>query len=329
VPAVTTTVSPGHGLILAAGLGTRLLPLTRGRAKPAVPVAGRSLIDRIAGWLARHGVTELLVNLHYRAETITAEVGDGRRLGVRVRYSWEHPVLGSGGGPRRAFALTPYDRLWLINGDTLTDVDLQALWAEHQRSGALVTMAVVPNPDPLRYGGVLVEEDGSVTGFTRRGMTQPSWHFVGVQVAERSAYASLQDGIPAESIGALYPRLMRELPGSVRAFRSEAPFHDIGTPDDYLMTCLALAPGPEALRSSRARVSGGAAVIESVLWDDVTVGERARLYRCVVADGVRVPAALAVAHAVITPDGPEPLLPGECRQDGIRILPGLRGAPSA
>lgn len=268
-------------------------------------------------------MSDLLVNLHYRPETITAEVGDGRPLGARVRYSWEFPVLGSAGGPRRAFTLTGAERLWLINGDTLTDVDLDRLWAEHHSSGALVTMAVVPNPDPARYGGVVVEADGTVTGFTRRGTMEPSWHFVGVQMAEWRAYAALEDGVRAESVLGLYPRLMQEIPGSVRAYRSEASVYDIGTPDDYLSTCLALAPSADALRSPTARVLPRAEVVDSILWDDVVIGEGARLVRSVVADGVHVPAGFDAEGAVITKDGPDPLLPGERRQDGLRILAGL------
>jgi NDP-sugar pyrophosphorylase family protein len=95
---VTSRVAPSTALVLAAGLGTRLRPLTLARAKPALPVAGPSLIERIVRWLAGHGVTDLIVNLHYRPETITARLGDGTGLGTRVRYSWEQPVLGSAGG---------------------------------------------------------------------------------------------------------------------------------------------------------------------------------------------------------------------------------------
>ena len=137
------------------------------------------------------------MNLHYRPDTIARIVGDGSALGVSVRYSWEVPLLGSGGGPRRAFALVSDDRLWLVNGDTLTDVDLTAMAAEHSASDALVTMAVIPNPAPHRYGGVVVTAEGVVAAFVPRGSADPTWHFVGVQIAERQAFASLADGVPA------------------------------------------------------------------------------------------------------------------------------------
>ena len=288
--------------MLAAGLGTRLRPLTLARAKPALPVAGPSLIERIAGWLAGHDITDLIVNLHYRPETITARLGDGTKLGTRVRYSWEQPVLGSAGGPRRAFSLARDERLWLVNGDTLADVPLGEMAEAHRSSDALVTMAVIPNPNPSRYGGVVIDDGAAVTGFSRRGATGPSWHFVGVQIAERPAFERLPDGVPAESVGALYPSLIAERPGSVRAFTCGATFRDIGTPADYLAACLALADSPAALRAPGAHVAAGASVEQSVLWEDVQVGSGARLSECVVMNGARIPEGFQARRAVIGAD---------------------------
>src|SRR5438876_8071852 len=97
---------PRQALVLTAGLGTRLRPLTDVRAKPAIPVAGEPLVRRIIAWLAANGVTELVLNLHHLADTLTVQVGDGSDLSARVRYSWEQPaILGSAGGPRQALAI--------------------------------------------------------------------------------------------------------------------------------------------------------------------------------------------------------------------------------
>jgi NDP-sugar pyrophosphorylase family protein len=295
-------VAPSTALVLAAGLGTRLRPLTASRAKPAVPVAGRSLVERIAAWLVDHRIADLIINLHYRPETITKLLGDGAQLGARVRYSWEQPVLGSAGGPRRAFALASDERLWLVNGDTLADVALAEMAEAHNASDALVTMALIPNPHPEHYGGVLVDEKGAVTGFTRRGHPGPSWHFVGVQIAERSAFVSLADGEPADSVGALYPRLIAARAGSVRAFTSTVTFRDIGTPADYLTACQALAGDPTALWAPDAKVAPDALVDRSVLWEDVRVGSGARLVECIVMNGARVPSGFSAERSVIAAD---------------------------
>src|SRR5262245_23491127 len=128
-------------LVLAAGLATRLRPLSFVRAKAAVPVAGEPLIRRILRSLADAGVTDAVVNLHHLPHTLTRVVGDGSDLGVRVRYSWETPVLGSAGGPRHALPLIGDSPFLIVNGDTLIDADVCALAADHAQSGALVTMA--------------------------------------------------------------------------------------------------------------------------------------------------------------------------------------------
>jgi NDP-sugar pyrophosphorylase family protein len=290
--------APTGALLLTAGLGTRLRPLTRDRAKPALPVAGRALVERIIDGLRDAGIVDLLLNLHYRPETITAIVGDGARLGVRVRYSWEAPLLGSGGGPKRAFALAPDDRLWLVNGDTLAGVDFAAMAAAHAGTDALVTMALIPNPAPAHYGGVEVDEAGRVTGFVPRGTPRPTWHFIGVQIAERQAFDALTDGVPADSVGPLYRALIAARPGSVRAYRCHAPFVDIGTPRDYLEACLGLAGAP-LVTGSRFEADASARLVECVAWDDVRVGRGVRLRRVVLGDGVRLPDGFDAEEAVI------------------------------
>jgi NDP-sugar pyrophosphorylase family protein len=295
-------------LVLTAGLATRLRPLSRVRAKAALPVAGQPLVHRIIRSLASAGVCDLVLNLHHLPHTITSSVGDGTHLGVRVRYSWEMPVLGSAGGPRRALPLLAGPRFLIVNGDTLTDVDLTSVMHAHERSGALVTMALVPNTEPQKYGGVLANEDDVVTGFTRKGSGARSFHFIGVQVAEAEAFASLPDNTPHESVGALYPDLIKQRPGAIRAYVTEAEFLDIGTPTDYLDTCIRLA----------AR-EGQTLTGESVLWDHVEVDPGARLTRCVVTDGVRVPPGEWTSVTIRQAHGE--LEPFEQRRDGLAIAP--------
>ena len=227
-----------HALILTAGLGTRLRPLTDARAKAAIPVAGEPIVRRIIRWLVSQGVTELVLNLHHRPETITAVVGDGCDLGARVRYSWEQPtILGSAGGPRLALPLIGVDTFFIVNGDTLTDLDLAGLADAHARAGALVTLALVPNHAFDDYGGVLLADDGHVTGFVGRGpAAKGSYHYIGVQAAHADAFGAIRPGDAAKSIGGVYDSLMASRPGSVRGFVSDASFWDIGTVDDYRRT---------------------------------------------------------------------------------------------
>ena len=312
---------PLRALVLTAGLGTRLRPLTLVRAKAAVPVNGQPLATRVLRWLASRGIHDVVLNLHHKPETIAAAVGDGSDIGVRVRYSWEHPVLGSAGGPRRALPLLTdggRERFLLVNGDTLTNVDLNAVCAAHQSSGALVTIALIPNPRPEKYGGVMLDAESRVTGFTRRSPDANTYHFIGVQVAEARAFADLPDGLPHESVGALYPRLMAEYPGCIRGYVSEASFQDIGTPADCLETSLALTRTEgDHLVSRRATVADSAHIERSALWDDVVVGNDARLADCIVADGARIPEGMKLERCAVVPAGAgEP-------EDGDRIERGL------
>jgi NDP-sugar pyrophosphorylase family protein len=281
-------------------------------------------------WLVSSGVSDLVLNLHHLAHTITAVVGDGSDVGARVRYSWESPVLGSAGGPRHALPLLvdghAEELFVLVNGDTLTDFDLPAMIDAHRRSGALVSMALIPNPRPDVYGGVLVE-NGRVTGFGRPGAAHGdrSFHFIGVQVASAAAFADLPDGVPAESVMQRYPELLAEDPAAVAAHVVAAPFHDIGTPADYLRTSLELAAVEgDHLVSPEAVVAPSARLTRTAVWPGARIGDHAVLDACVVCDGVTVPGGSRYHRAAIAVFGGEPLQRGE-RVEGSLVLRDLGG----
>jgi len=317
-------------LVLAAGLGTRLRPLTFSRAKAAVPVAGTPLICRQLRGLAEAGVRDVVVNLHHRPETVAAVVGDGGALGCRVRYSWERTVLGSAGGPRRALPLLD-DRFFIVNADTLCDVDFGALLHRHRASGAAVTLAVTAHPAPHRYGGVLADAGGRISGFAPAGgATGPDlpWHFVGVQVVEASVFRGLPDGVPAATVGGLYDALLAD--GRAMAVHEVGgPFHDIGTPADYASTAQAVAEAEGRTtvpHGERTVVHPTARVERSILWDDVTVGADCVVTGCVLADGVRLPAGIVLDGQAVVPAGTghdgEPATPAhETRLGDLRMAP--------
>jgi len=312
-------------LVLTAGLGTRLRPLSYVRAKGALPLAGEPLARRILRGLRDAGVTDAVLNLHHLPHTLTGAIGDGSDIGMRVRYSWEMPVLGSAGGPRRALPLlkqpgTADSSFLIVNGDTLTDVDIAALVVDHRSSGALVTMAVIPNTEPQKYSGIAADGRGILTGFVPGGSSVPSFHFVGVQVAEAQAFESVPADAPSE-VRTLYPALNAARPGSVRVHATTADFLDIGTPTDYLSTALAIADRDQrASNGARATIAAGARIEQSVLWDDVVVQEGAMLKQCVVADGVVVPADTSWHGVTLRiPDGE--LAPGERVIEGMAVCP--------
>lgn len=292
-------------LVLTAGLGTRLRPLTDIVAKPALPVAGRPLVARILQWLASQGVDDAVLNLSHLPDTVTAVVGDGSQFGMRVRYSWEQPVLGSAGGPRHALPLLG-SRFLIVNGDTLTDVSIGDVIDTHTRSGAAVTMALVPHPAPGRYGGVHVNDAGVIDRFTPSAgaAESPLWHYIGVQVVEASVFAGLPDNEPAESVGGIYRALVAA--GRVAAHRSDATFRDIGRPDDYLDTAFAVAREDGSL--APVIEEGGASYDASshldrvILWPGSRVDAGVTLTNCIVA-GAHVRSGTSADRACLMPSG--------------------------
>jgi mannose-1-phosphate guanylyltransferase len=294
---------PLPALLLTAGLGTRLDPLTRVRAKAAVPVAGVPLAERIVRWLVGQGVTDVVCNLHHLPHTLTAVLGDGTTLGARIRYSWEQPtVLGSAGGPRQALDIVGAGRFLVVNGDTLTDIAIEPVVAAHERSGARVTLALVPNDEPMRYGGVLMDAGRRVTGFAARGPNAiGSWHFIGIQVVEGAAFRPLAPGVPAATIGGLYNDLLAAEPGAVRGLPVTGTFMDIGKIVDYRQTSALLGDGRADI-GARAHIAPTASIRQSILWDDVSIGDAAVLDRCIVTDRVRVPEGADYTNAVLLND---------------------------
>jgi mannose-1-phosphate guanylyltransferase len=280
-------------LVLTAGLAIRLRPLSEVRAKAALPLGGEPLVGRILTWLRASGVRHAVLNLHHRPESITRLVGDGAAWDMHVRYSWEREVLGSAGGARHALTLLDAPRFLIVNGDTLTDCSLAELAQHHLDTGARVTMAVVPRTVDR---AVAADPSGVVTGFG-----PGDEHFIGVQAVDADVFGSLDDEVADETVKKVYPRLIVAQPGSVRAYRSRAEFLDVGTPSDYLKTAgiVATREGRALDRGADVRIHATAAIRHSLLWDRVTVCERAVLTDCIVADDVVVPAEARYEQCVL------------------------------
>jgi len=306
-------------LVLTAGLATRLQPLSSVRAKAALPVAGVPLITRILRWLRAAGIERVVLNLHHRADSITQIVGDGSRFDLQVRYSWETEILGSAGGPARAIPLLESDRFLIVNGDTLADVDLAALTAQHVDTNAQVTMAVV-DADP-RYNAIAANEAGIVTSFPNRTpgtLVTPvtpvtsKHHFIGVQAVNAAVFAGVSPDTKSETVHGIYPQLIAARPEAVRVFRTGAEFFDIGSPRDYLDTAIILAgrEGRPLDRGRDCRIADSAVLTDTILWDRVSIGEGARLDACVAADDVVVPAGAKFSQCSLV-----------MRQNGLMVQP--------
>ena len=151
-------------MILAAGYGTRLWPLTIDRAKPAIPFMGRPLVGYVAEYVAGFGCREVVVNLHHQSESVRAALGDGSRFGVRLQYVEEPTILGTSGALDNARDLLENETFIVINGKIATDIDLYAALETHRRQEALATLVLKRNVGRERFSTVEVR-DGLVRGF--------------------------------------------------------------------------------------------------------------------------------------------------------------------
>lgn len=320
-------------MILAAGYGTRLWPLTIDRAKPAMPFMNRPLVGYVAEYLAGYGFDDVVVNLHHRPESVREALGDGSKFGVRLHYVEEPEILGTGGAIANARGLLDADAadaFVVVNGKLATDIDLAAALETHRRERALATLVLQPNPARERYSVVNVR-DGLVTGFggypspVEDGNDAPLM-FTGIQVLDRRVFDYIP---PGEGGRAIFSHTVTDvyLPAIARGERiaahvAEGYWYELSTVRRYLETSVELMrrEGRDVELGEGATIDAGAGVTESVLWEDVRVEAGARVHRSVLGAGVRVGAgevlenvAVVRAELVEGEERPEKGLRGEVR----------------
>lgn len=214
-------------MLLAAGLGTRLRPLTLTTPKPLLPLDGALLIDHQLRYLKQAGITEVMINLHHLGVKIQEHVGDGAAFGLRVRYSEEPEILGTGGGIKRAGTFFGGEAFVALNADALLDADIAALIGRHLETGAVATMALKEIRRGESYNPVAVE-GGFITGFG-----SGTHFYTGLQVLGPEMLAALP---PAGEVSCLimdgYEKLLRS-GKRVAAFIHQGYFNDLGTPERY------------------------------------------------------------------------------------------------
>src|ERR671933_402600 len=156
-----------QALILAGGEGTRLRPLTTTVPKPVVPLVDRPFIAFMLDWLRDHGVDDVVMSCGHLADGVRRVLGDGSKIGLRLRYIEEPRPLGTGGALKYAEDLLD-ERFLMLNGDVLTDIDVSAQIEQHARTGAVGTLALVPVEDPRAYGLVRLTDERAVREFVEK-----------------------------------------------------------------------------------------------------------------------------------------------------------------
>lgn len=327
-----------QALILAGGEGTRLRPLTATVPKPVVPLVDRPFIAFMLEWLRRHGVDDIVISCGFMASGVRNVLGDGSAFGVRLRYVEEPRPLGTGGAIKFAESLLD-ERVLVLNGDVLTDIDLTTQLAQHERTGARVTLALIGVEDPSAYGLVRRDEDGGVREF----LEKPSPDQIDTNLVNAGAYVlerEVLDAIPAGRAVSVEREVFPTLvDNGLYGYEANAYWLDIGTPERYLQATHDILDGavqtsvPDAFDgrnvaiSSSAEVRGrvvgpalvgpGCRVAEgalvsgrTVLARNVEIGPGAHVDGAVVLDGAVVGAHATVSHAIV---GPGAQLGSHCR----------------
>src|SRR5690349_24806331 len=214
---------------MAGGEGSRLRPLTSNQPKPMMPLVNRPMMEHIVGLLKRHGFDEIVVTLAFMPNAIRTYFGDGSEFGVRMVYATEETPLGTAGSVRNAMDELD-ERFLVISGDVLTDIDLGKVVTFHERRGALATIGLVPVENPLEFGIVITNEDGSIERF----LEKPSWGQVfsdtintGIFVLEPEIFDYIPDGRPVDFSSEEFPALLdddKPLYGAV----AEGYWEDVG-----------------------------------------------------------------------------------------------------
>lgn len=285
-----------QALILAGGEGTRLRPLTSTIPKPVVPLVDRPFVAYMIEWLRGHGVGEVILACGFMAADVRAVIGDGSGLGVRVHYVEEPEPLGTGGALKYAEELLD-ERFLMLNGDVLTDIDLSAQLAQHERTQARVTLALVPVEDPSAYGLVPCHADGSVAQFVEKpvpGEAPTNLINAGAYVLERDVLDEMAPAGTSVSIEhEVFPRLVGR---GLYGFEARGYWLDIGTPERYLQGTFDILSGTVrseagARLAERGSVLVGSSRISGTVLAPALVGEG-----CEVAPGATVG-----SHAVLGP----------------------------
>ncbi|HET8580713.1 MAG TPA: NDP-sugar synthase [Nitrospiraceae bacterium] len=224
-----------RAMILAAGFGTRLRPLTDTLPKPLLPIAGAPLILWNLLLLQRHGITEVIINLHHLGHLIEKELGDGARFGMKLSYSREPVILGTGGGIKQAEPFFNGEPFVVLNGDTLMELDLRAVVTLHERWNALATMVLREDPEADRWGAVEVDAQQRIVRIIGRGLSEigrtDKRMFAGVHVMHPRLLKDVPRGRESSIIDAYVNAIQR---GEViLGYRMGGYWSDIGTPERY------------------------------------------------------------------------------------------------
>ena len=283
-------------MILAAGLGTRLRPLTDTKPKALVPVANKPIIARVIEYLKGYGIRQIVVNTHHHYRQVVDYLDHGRPFGMDIDVRVEPEILGTGGGIRNTVDFWDDESFIVLNSDILTTVDLNAAWEVHRGSNSLATLILHDYP---QFNQIRMDSNQNITAISRQ-KTTGAWAFTGIHIIEPGLLSHIpQTGF--SDIIECYQRFIRA-GESIRGYISRGhAWFDIGTMEQYIMANQALldqklyAVGQSctldpsakleewAVLGDRVRIEKRALIKRSILWDDVIVKQGVKIIDSVVS----------------------------------------------
>jgi mannose-1-phosphate guanylyltransferase/mannose-1-phosphate guanylyltransferase/phosphomannomutase len=300
-----------RAMVLAAGLGTRLRPITYEIPKPMVPVLDRPVMEHIVDLLASHGFEQVIANLHYFPDTIRGHFGE------RLTYRFEEELLGTAGGVRGCREFFGDEPFLVISGDALTDIDLTALAARHREAGGIATLSVKKVPDTREYGVVLHDRDGRVTGFQEKPAPEEALSDLGncgIYVFSPAIFDYFPDRPFADWAQDVFPALLEnDVPFHIHEVREY--WNDVGSLAELRQGTFDALKGELRLQiegeevAPGVTVAGGAALpadaeVDGPVWigADVKIGAGVRLTGPVVlGDGVTVGDGAQLRSSIVFP----------------------------
>src|SRR3954468_12755784 len=290
-----------RAMVMAAGLGTRLRPLTYEVPKPMVPVANRPVMEHILALLRRHGLGEVIANLHWFPDTIRERFGDGSDLGVDLTYSYEDELLGTAGGVRNVAEYFGSEPFLVMAADALTDIDLAALRAAHDAHDGVATLAVKRVADVSEFGVVITGSDGRIQGFQEKPARAEALSDLAscmIYVLDREIFDYFPEQPVVDFAMDVFPALLS----------SDVPFHvheidsywnDVGSLPEYLQGNLDALEGAVAveLAGELLEPQGGEGAVER--GDPGVAGRVLAAAGCEIDEGVRLDGPLVLGKGCV------------------------------
>ncbi|MBI1759836.1 MAG: NDP-sugar synthase, partial [Acidobacteria bacterium] len=296
-------------MILAAGFGTRLWPLTIGRTKPAIPFLNRPLIAFTIDYLKQFGCDEIIINLHHEPDSVRTQIGDGSQFGVRIHYAVEEPeILGTSGALDNVREQLENDTFLVVNGKIITDIDLAAALQTHREKQALATLVLRPNPKRERFSEVLVTADDRIEKFAgfpqasdlrpptsdlrpqtsgletqnpelRTLNPEPPLMFTGIHILDPKIFEFIPRGVFSDSVRDVYPPAMAAGKVIAAHVAAQGSWYELSTLERYwaISQEFLRREGSDVVMDEGCQIDPGAQVSGSILWQRVRVERGARL----------------------------------------------------